>query len=259
MQILASQRDRSIPVEQWREQIFQKFSAPDMALKSYGGHRVDIVSQTPLQLTLGKRQIDAEVLVQKLKQLLTTSPVLAFPDFSRHFLLETDASGAGLGAVLAQEQSDSTKRPIAYASCSLLKHEKNYGIAELEGLGVVWAVKHFRPYLYGNQCVVYTDHQALKSLLNTPQPSGKLARWGMALQEMDLTIQYRSGKHNENADALSRYPHTQTVPADADPTDAVVATLASGVGENLATLQRQDEELSTYSTWRRVSYPKMVS
>ena len=180
---------------------------------------------------------ECQLSFEKLKQLLTTSPVLAFPDFSWHFHLETDASGAGLGAVLAQEQSDSTKRPIAYASHSLLKHEKNYGIAELEGLGVVWAVKHFRPY---------TDHQALKWLLNTPQPSGKLARWGMALQGMDLTIQYRSEKHNENADALSRYPHTQTVPA---PTDAVVATLASGVGENLATLQRQDEQLSIIITY----------
>ena len=121
-------------------------------------------------------------------------------------------------------QLDGMKRPIAYASQSLLKHEKNYGINELEGLRVVWAVKHFCPYLYGNPCVVYTDHQALKSLLNMPQPSGKLARCGMALQEMDMTIQHRAGKHNENADALSRYPHTQTVDECADPTDGVVAS-----------------------------------
>ena len=133
---------------------------------------------------------DCQLSFEKLKQLLMTSLVLAFPDFSQRFILETDASGAGLGAVLAQEQSDGTTRPVAYASWSLLKHERNYGITELEGLGVVWAVKHFRPYLYGNPCLVYTDHQALKSLLNTPQPSGKLARWGLALQEMDLTIQH---------------------------------------------------------------------
>ena len=94
---------------------------------------------------------------ENLKRLLTSSP---FPDFSRPFVLETDASGSGLGAVLAP---DGTVRPIAYASRSLLKSEKNYGITELEGLGVVWAVK---PYLYGNPCVVYTDHQALKSLHN---------------------------------------------------------------------------------------------
>ena len=79
----------------------------------------------------------------ELKRLLTHSPVLSFPDFAEPFILETDASGAGLGAVLAQKQEDGTVRPIAYASRSLQPHEKNYGITELEGLGVVWAVKHF--------------------------------------------------------------------------------------------------------------------
>ena len=92
---------------------------------------------------------------QRLKELLTTTPILKYPDFSRPFILETDASGCGLGAVLAQEQPDGRVHPIAYASRSLQKHEKNYGITELEGLGVVWAVKHFRPYLYGQKCTVY--------------------------------------------------------------------------------------------------------
>ncbi len=149
---------------------------------------------------------------EQLKKLLTESPVLAFPDFEKNFLLETDASRAGLGAVLAQKQEDGTIRPIAFASRTLQPHERNYGVSELEGLGVIWATKHFRPYLYGHHCEVYTDHEALKALLNTPQPSGKLARWGMALQELDLTIRYRPGKGNTNADALSRAPVSQ--PAD---------------------------------------------
>lgn len=108
--------------------------------------------------------------------------------------------------MLSQKQSDDTICPIAYASRTLQPHERNYGISELEALGVVWAVKHFRHYIYGHQCTVYTDHEALKSLLNTPQPSGKLARWGMALQELDLDIQYHPGGANARADALSRYP-----------------------------------------------------
>lgn len=74
---------------------------------------------------------ECQLSFEELKHLLTTAPVLVFPEFTRSFILETDASIAGLGAVLAQEQSDSTKRPIAYASRSLLKHEKNYGISEL--------------------------------------------------------------------------------------------------------------------------------
>ena len=67
-------------------------------------------------------------------------------------------------------------------------------------------MKHFRHYLYGHHCSVLTDHEALKSLLHTPHPSGKLARWGMALQELDLTIKYRPGSRNRKADTLSRYP-----------------------------------------------------
>ena len=69
----------------------------------------------------------------------------------------------GLGAVLAQSQEeDDSVRPIAYASRSLQKHEKNYGVTELEGLGVVWAAKLFRPYLYAHHCTVYTDHEVAK-------------------------------------------------------------------------------------------------
>ena len=149
----------------------------------------------------------------RLKTSLTVAPVLAYPHFGRDFLLETDASGMGLGAVLSQEQEDRSIRPIAFASRTLQPHEKNYGISELEALGVVWAVKHFRHYLYGHHCTVFTDHEALKSLLNTPQPSGKLARWGMALQELDLKIEYRPGKGNTRADALSRYP-VSLLPSD---------------------------------------------
>ena len=110
---------------------------------------------------------------EEFKHLLTSSTVLAYPDFGRPFILERDAFGAGLGAVLAQCQSDNTVRPIAYASRSLQPHERNYGFTDLESLGVVWAVKHL-PYLYGHSCTVYTDHEALKPLLNTPQPSGKV-------------------------------------------------------------------------------------
>ena len=146
--------------------------------------------------------------------------------------------------MLAEEQDDGRVRPIAYASRSLQKHERNYGITELEGLGVVWAVRHFRTYLYGHHCTVYTDHEALKSLLNTPQPSGKLARWGMALQEMDLTIVHRSGKRNANADALSRFPMSTTM--DHNPTQGVVAAITVAVDgdEELAERQRCDEDLA---------------
>ena len=153
---------------------------------------------------------ECQLAFDNLKRLLTTTPLLVYPKFDRPFMVETDASGNGLGAVLAQRQDDCSVKPVAYASRSLQQHEQNYGITELEGLAVVWAVKHFRHYLYGHTCEVYTDHEALKALLNTPRPSGKLARWGMALQELDLKIFYRPGKGNSNADALSRSPLPET-------------------------------------------------
>ena len=91
--------------------------------------------------------------------------------------------------------------------------------------------------------VLSIDHEALKSLLNTPQPSGKLARWGMALQELDLVVVHRSGKTNANVDALSRFPLATS--ADDNPTCGVVATITAGeTEEGLSAEQRQDTELA---------------
>ena len=86
----------------------------------------------------------------QLKKLLIHTPVLVCPDFNQQFILETDASGKGLGAILARKQRDESIRPVAYASRTLQPHEKKYGATELEALGVVWSVKHSRHYLYGH-------------------------------------------------------------------------------------------------------------
>ena len=124
----------------------------------------------------------------KLKELLVTAPVLTHPRFGpeTEFILETDASGIGLGAVLSQKQDDGLIHPIAYASRALNRHEKNYCISELETLGLVWTVRYFCPYLLGHHTIVYTDHSACLSNLNTPCPSGKLASWALTVQEMNF-------------------------------------------------------------------------
>lgn len=83
-----------------------------------------------------------DVTFGRLKECLMTAPVLAYPQFGAHEKLETDANSLGLGAILSHSQT----HPIAYASRTLDPHEKNYGISELEILGLVWAVKYFRPY-----------------------------------------------------------------------------------------------------------------
>ena len=122
--------------------------------------------------------------LQGLEQETGIGHILVFPDLSSPFLLETDASKEGLGAVLAQNQPDETVRPIAYASRTLQGAECNYASTHLEDLGVIWATRH---YIHGHPCTVYTDNQVL---LNTPHPSGRLARWGLSL---DHTIQYYPG------------------------------------------------------------------
>ena len=152
--------------------------------------------------------IECQTAFDKLKEMLVSAPVLAYPRFGLgvEFILETDASGVGLGAVLSQTQDDEQLHPIAYASRSLDNSERNYGITELETLAVVWAARYFRPYLLGHHTTVFTDHSACVSVLSTARPSGKIARWALIVQELNVTLKHRAGKLNSNADALSRNP-----------------------------------------------------
>ena len=164
---------------------------------------------------------------EELKSHLTESPLLAYPDFDKSFILETDASVKGLGAVLSQVQADGRPHPVAYASRALSPQEKHYAVTELESLAVVWAVNHFHAYLYGHDVVVFTDHSAVKAVLETPNPSGKHARWwskvfGSGVR--NINIVYRAGKENGNADALSRCPLGEQ-PADPILDDTQVAAI----------------------------------
>ena len=179
-----------------------------------------------------------------LKKRLVTTPVLAYADFSKTFYVETDASGYGLGAILEQEQKDGKLHPVAYASRSLTPTESRYGVTELEALAVVWALKHFRAYLLGHRTVVYTDHAALKSLWNTPNPSSKLARWGMAIQEIGPEIRYRPGRRNGNADALSRAPVQGMTVGEGDLGSECSGT-SSTTSQSVAVVDMADSEEET--------------
>ena len=155
---------------------------------------------------------------ESLKQCLIAAPVLDFPNIDDPFLMETDASGIDLRTVLAQKQDDGSVLLLAYASCSLQKHERNYGVTELEALAVLWGGSQaFSSLSVWHCCDVYTDHEALKSLLNTPQPSGELACWGVAIQELDLPIHHRLGGKNQNEEALSRDPVASLFPSTTVP------------------------------------------
>jgi len=149
---------------------------------------------------------DQQAAFDKIKEALTTAPILAHPDFSKKFIIQTDASVEGIGAVLTQIGDDGAEHPIAFGSRKLKPYEKNYGISELETLAVVDFVRHFRPYLYQQEVLVQTDHMAVKQILEKPNANARVARWGLALAGIQLDIQPRRGTANGNADALSRAP-----------------------------------------------------
>jgi transposase InsO family protein len=153
--------------------------------------------------TWGQAQEEA---FQKLKNCLSSPPVLGFADYAQPFELHTDASLDGLGAVLYQEQ-DGKKRVIAYASRGLSRSERNYPAHKLEFLALKWAVtEKFHDYLYGHSFSVYTDNNPLTYVLTTARLDATGHRWLAALSSYDFDIQYRPGASNADADALSRLP-----------------------------------------------------
>jgi transposase InsO family protein len=140
-----------------------------------------------------------------LKECLISAPILAFPNESDTFVLDTDASGESVGAVLSQIQSGE-ERVIAYASKTLNKSQQNYCTTKRELLAVVSFVRLFRHYLTGRKFILRTDHAPLLWLKNFKDPEGMYARWITILENFDFESQYRAGYKHRNADGLSRIP-----------------------------------------------------
>jgi hypothetical protein len=132
-------------------------------------------------------------------------PYCQVPDFSKPFVIQTDASNTGLGAVLTQDL-DGDERVIAYASRSLTKAERNYSVTERECLAVLFALEKFRPYVEGTHFTIVTDHYSLLWLNRMKDPAGKLARWSVKLNQFSFDLVHRKGKLNVVPDALSRLP-----------------------------------------------------
>lgn len=160
-----------------------------------------------------------------LRRALVTAPVLVFPDCSRVFILDTDASNQGIGAVLSQKLDDGLEHVVSYASRALSKAERRYSVTRKELLAVVTFLRHFRPYLLGRRFKLRTDHSSLLWLRSFKEPEGQLARWLEQLEEYDFEIIHRQGKLHGNADALSRLP--QTAGECGMSSNSVVSTVAT--------------------------------
>lgn len=154
-------------------------------------------------------QVAFDVVISK----LTSAPVLGFANPKLPYILHTDASTTGLGAILYQEQ-DGHLRVIAYASRGLSQSESRYPAHKLEFLALKWSVSEkFHDYLYGAHFTVVTDNNPLTYVLTTAKLDATSHRWLAALSTYSFRMQYRAGKHNFDADALSRRGHTE-VPDD---------------------------------------------
>lgn len=136
---------------------------------------------------------------EKLKDRLTSAPVLTLPEGTEGFVVYCDASRVGLGCVLMQHG-----KVVAYASRQLKNHEKNYPTHDLELAAVVFALKIWRHYLYGVHVDIFTDHKSLQYVFTQKELNLRQRRWLELLKDYDMSLHYHPGKANVVADALSR-------------------------------------------------------
>lgn len=143
---------------------------------------------------------------EKLKHCLINKPILQYPDFTKPFVITSDASNEALGAILSQGEGKNDL-PIAYASRCLNPTERSYNTTEKELLAIVWACQTFKCYIFGRPFTVYTDHEALHGQLNLIDPTRRAIRLYFKLADYDITIKHKAGKQIAHADALSRIPY----------------------------------------------------
>lgn len=190
-----------------------------------------------------------------LREKLTKAPMLSHPDFSKPFVLDTDASDVAIGAILSQVHGGE-ERVISYASRCLTKAERKYCVTRKELLAIVYFVKYFRHYLYGKPFLVRTDHSSLRWLLNKKDAEGQLARWIETLSTYEIQVQHRPGKLHRNADALSRIPCKQCG------SDFCISKIAKTRAQlravfeekdtssmTLLEIQEQDKDISVVKSW----------
>ena len=135
---------------------------------------------------------------------MCSKPVLQSPDFSKLFILQTDASNRGVGAVLSQQDSDGTDHPVGYFSRKIFLREEAYSTVEKECLAIKLGIEAFKVYLLGRQFEIHTDHNALIWLDRLKENNQRLTCWSLSLQLYSFVVKHRKGQMNKNADALSR-------------------------------------------------------
>jgi hypothetical protein len=189
----------------------------------------------------GKDQQEA---FEALKQAISQRSVLRMADFSKKFILQTDASGVALGAVLSQD-SDGVRQPTAYASRTLSAQErKASSIYELECLAMLCATEKFRKYIEHQEFILETDNQALSCLLSHPRQLRKIGRWVVKISALKFQVRHIRGKQNNVVDTLSRMFDSSSPDVPNQVSCNLALTAFSLVFLELGQLQKQDSVLA---------------
>ena len=193
---------------------------------------------------------EQEQAFRALKEELISDRILAYPQSDKGYKIFTDASLGAIGGVLVQDDENGLERPIAYFSKTLTGPQLNWSTIEKEGWALIYGLKKFEPYVYGNAVTAYTDHKPLKSLFINENRNTKVQRWSILLSELGCDIQYREGKRNIKADSLSRL---RTEPQDPQPGDPdhpdaeLLAVYILDVATGMASLPTKDD--LPYAAW----------
>ena len=176
---------------------------------------------------------DQQMAFEKLKMVLTSAPCLAYPDYTKPFVIHTDASNKGFGASLMQRDDRDKLQPIGFASRSLKPAELNYSVTDLEGAALIWALQTFKDKILNYSIEVWTDHRALVNIFDSNDLSGRRARWKYILQSFNPDIIYMPGYKNQVADCLSRYP--------ASPIIVMATNVFAMASDNMLHAQEKDD------------------
>ncbi|KAL0177337.1 hypothetical protein M9458_026231, partial [Cirrhinus mrigala] len=200
---------------------------------------------------------EADKAFREIKKVLTSEPVLCALDFSCPFLLQTDASDTGLGAVLSQVQ-EGEEHPVLYISRKLTSAERNYATVEKEALAIKWAVLELRYYLLGRKFTLVTDHAPLQWMAKAKNTNARVTRWFLALQDFHFEVKHRAGAANNNADGLSRIWATFAGLSGVTPHPPLLSPLLTRIIRRTRTTLRGGEcdecpEEASASPWKQTS------
>ena len=204
---------------------------------------------------------EAMAAFEELKRRLVSPPILRHPDLTRPFIVTTDACQLGFGGILSQKDDEGREYVVRYGSRRTQGAERNYSATDLEAAAIVWFVTQNHVFLAGAPFTIKTDHQALSFLMTSRHLTGRLARWAIRLQEYDFTIEYKKGKLNLEADALSRsIGQDEEDDADGPPpsTEAAVADLRDTEGHHELVANLSNLILSTPTNALYPTCPPML-